>query len=111
MSGPIVHEHAWTQPEPRLKIKVESHGAYGTDKFYRTYEVSYEGADLDSALPVIIEADAACRARFCASQAGRAAPTHTHICPTCHKLCSCAGTTCDPAEPRECITCSNCKGW
>jgi hypothetical protein len=35
---------------------------------------------------------------------------HTHPCPTCHQTRPCTGTGCADG-PRECATCSNCRGW
>jgi hypothetical protein len=35
---------------------------------------------------------------------------HTHPCPTCHQARPCTGTGCADG-PRECTTCSNCRGW
>jgi hypothetical protein len=35
---------------------------------------------------------------------------HTHPCPTCHQARACTRTRCADG-PRECATCSNCRGW
>jgi hypothetical protein len=37
-------------------------------------------------------------------------PEHTHPCPTCHQARPCTATGCADG-PRECATCSNCRGW
>lgn len=56
--------HAWATTEPQLKVKLESHGAPGSDKFYRTWEVSYSGADPNAVLAMLQRVDDALQAQY-----------------------------------------------